>query len=109
MQRWAGLLASGVTIGGGAVVGSGRGVVGYSTGGGDGGRGSTEGARVDAESLGVAIDVAKISAILWIACNCSSPILEKGVAGEVVVSAAVMERVEVIDWLVGEACGTGHW
>ena len=60
---------AGVTVGDGRVVGSGREVGAVSTGGGDGGRVITEGARVDAGSVGVAIDVAKILAISWIACN----------------------------------------
>ena len=38
-------------------------------GGGDDGLGRMEGARVSAGSLKVEIDVAKISAIMWIACN----------------------------------------
>ena len=62
--------AAGVTVRYGGVVGSGRGVGGARKGGGDGGSGSTEGARVDAGSLGVAFDVAKISAMSWIARNC---------------------------------------
>ena len=61
-----------VTIGYEGVSVSGRRVGGVSTGGGDGGRVSTEGSRVDVGSVGVAIDVAKISEMLWIACNCSS-------------------------------------
>ena len=44
---------AGFTVGGGDVVGNVRGFGGASTGGGDGGRGSTEGARVDAGSVGV--------------------------------------------------------
>ena len=78
------------------------------TGGGDDGRGITEGARVDVGSLGVAINVAKILAMLWISCNYSLPILEKGVKGEGVVSAEVRERAVEIAWSVEEACGTGH-
>ena len=61
-----GYCGAGVTVRYGGVVGSGRGVGGASTGGGDGGWGSMEGARVDAVSVGVEIDVATISAILWI-------------------------------------------
>ena len=52
---------TGVTDWDNGVVGSGRRVCGASTGGGDGGRVSTEGARVDAGSVGVSIDVEKIS------------------------------------------------
>ena len=65
--------AAGVTAGDGNVVGSMMGVVGAIIGGGDGGRGRTETARVDVVSVGVSIDVAKISAVSWIACNFSLP------------------------------------
>ena len=58
--------AAGVIVGDDGVVVSMRGVGGASTGGGDGGWGSMEGARVDAVSMGVEINVATISAILWI-------------------------------------------
>ena len=51
--------AAGVTVGDGGVVGSVRGVGCDITGSGDGGRGRTEGARVDVGSVGVAMDVAK--------------------------------------------------
>ena len=56
--------AAGFTVGDGDLVRSGRLVDGSSTGGGDGGRGSMEGARVYAVSVGVAIDVAKILTML---------------------------------------------
>ena len=48
-----------VTVGDGGLVGSSRGVGGNSMGGGDGGKVSTERARVDAVSVRVAIDVEK--------------------------------------------------
>ena len=51
--------AAEVNVWDGGVVGSRRGVGGAITGGGDGGRGSMEGARVDAGSVGLAIDVEK--------------------------------------------------
>ena len=54
-------------------------------GGGYGGRGSMEEVRVDAVSLGLAINVAKFSAMSWIAFNFSYPRVEQGVTREVVV------------------------
>ena len=100
---------AGVTVGDGVVVGSRRGIGGSSTGGVDGSRGSTEGARVGAESVGVAIDMAKISTMSWIACKFSFPVLEKLVLGEVVVSVTLRAWAAAIDWSVEEACGTGRW
>ena len=93
-------VAVGLTVRDGGMVGSGRGFSGSSTGGGCGGRGSTEGARVDAGSVGVEINVEKISAMSWIACKYSSLRVEKGVAGEVLVRAAVRAQAVAIYWLV---------
>ena len=70
--------AAGVTVRGGGVVGIRMVVGGASKGGGDSGTGRMEGARVDAGSLGVAIDVAKTLVVLWIACNGSSTKVERG-------------------------------
>ena len=99
---------AGVTVGYGSVVSNGMVVGGASTGGGKGGRGRMEGARVNAGSVGLAIDVAKILAMSWITCNCLLLRLEKGVSGEGVVSAAVRAQAAEIAWSVEEACDTGH-
>ena len=104
-----GNVVAGVTVVDGCVVGSGIGVGGANTGGGDGGRGSTEGARVNTGSVGVVIDVAKISEMCWIACKCSLPRVEKGVAGERMVIVTLRAQATAIAWLAKEACETGHW
>ena len=65
MRNWRGVGAAvatlgdgtaGINVGDDGVVRIGMGVGGTSTGGGDGGRGSTEGARVNTVSVGVAIE-----------------------------------------------------
>ena len=92
--------AAGVTVRNFGVIRSRKGVGGASIVSGDGGRVSTEGTRVDAGSVGVAIDVAKILAMSWISCNCLLTRVEKGVAGERVASAAVRAWAEAIAWSV---------
>ena len=91
------------------MIGRSWGVGGASIGGKYGGRGSTEGARVYAGSVGVAIDVVKILTISWIACNCFLPRVEGGVSGKGVMRAAVRSRAAAIVWLAEKVCGNGHW
>ena len=102
-------VTSGFTVRDGGVVEIRRGVGRASACDGDGGISSTEGERVDTVSVGVAIDVVKISEMLWITCNYSLSRVKKGVAGEGVVSTAVREQALLITWSLEKACVTGHW